>query len=95
MKIDIQKLIALLKGKKFEEAQQELTDFVKSPLTKEEEGEILTNKALLQMGVMGKLDEEYARSVNELLELVKKLDTEETQEKDKGLLQSIRKRLGI
>ncbi len=47
------------------------------------------------MGVMGKLDEEYARSVNELLELVKKLDTEETQEKDKGLLQSIRKRLGI
>ncbi len=36
MKIDIQKLIALLKGKKFEEAQQELTDFVKRNLTKEE-----------------------------------------------------------
>ncbi|MDO8575364.1 MAG: hypothetical protein Q7R78_01540 [bacterium] len=93
MKIDINKLNELLKEKKFTEAKQIIEEFIKSPMTDEEEGGIITSAIVRYMETMNSIEEKYIESMDEVIAELKKLNEKEAVSKDNEKLDKIRSEL--
>ena len=93
MQIDTNKLSSLLKEKKMDEAKKLLEDFVRSPMTEEEEGGILVSATMRHLEIMNSIEEQYIESVKSLLAELKELDTQESKAKDSEALNKVREEL--
>ena len=93
MQIDTNKLAEYLKNKKFDEAKKMLEDFVKSPMTEEEQGGVLASAVIRHMELMNSIEKEYIDSMQELLNELKELDKKGAEIKDKDALDKVRSKL--
>lgn len=86
-------LTALLDSGKTAEAKKLIEDFLAQPLSKEQQGELAFNKAMVYIRAKNEINKEYIAKAREILNQINELEKKEASEDTAKQIEDIKKKI--